>query len=120
MYYIENKEILLIDPKRFNLSPRITIGQLSNNHFVVDFNYWYGYHFIAPRGNPILQSVSEKNENYNRPTRKLLYSEFRFLQPIYNGVDLQIGFRLFYNPLRKEIEYSYSLFLKVEISRLGL
>jgi len=35
MYYIEKKEILLIDPKRFGLSPRMTIGQLSQNHVVI-------------------------------------------------------------------------------------
>jgi hypothetical protein len=35
MYYIENKEILLIDPKQFGLSPRTALGQLSQNHFVI-------------------------------------------------------------------------------------
>ena len=35
MYYIENKEILLIDPKIFGLSPRTMVGQLSINHFVI-------------------------------------------------------------------------------------
>jgi hypothetical protein len=35
MYYIEKKGIVLIDPKRFGLSPRRTIGQLSQNHLVI-------------------------------------------------------------------------------------
>lgn len=35
MSYIEKKEILLIDPKRFGLSPRTVLGQLSKNHFVI-------------------------------------------------------------------------------------
>jgi len=35
MYYIENREILLIDPKKFGLSPRTAIGQLSQNRFVI-------------------------------------------------------------------------------------
>jgi len=35
MYYIENKEILLIDPKRFGFSSRAIIGQLSQNHLVI-------------------------------------------------------------------------------------
>ena len=35
MYYIENKEILLIDPKKFGLSSRTALGQLSRNHFVI-------------------------------------------------------------------------------------
>ena len=35
MYYIENKEILLIDPREFGLSPHTALGQLSQNHFVI-------------------------------------------------------------------------------------
>ena len=35
MYYIENKEILLIDPIKFGLSPRTALGQLSPKHYVV-------------------------------------------------------------------------------------
>ena len=35
MYYIENKEIILIDPREFGLSPRATLGKLSKNHFVI-------------------------------------------------------------------------------------
>ena len=35
MYYIENKEILLINPIEVGLSPRTALGQLSKNHFVI-------------------------------------------------------------------------------------
>ena len=35
MYYIENKEILLIDPQKFCLSPHTAVGQLSENHIVL-------------------------------------------------------------------------------------
>jgi len=35
MYYIEKKEIILIDPKKFDLSPRTVLGQLSQNHFAI-------------------------------------------------------------------------------------
>ena len=35
MYYIKNKEILLINPKKFRLSSRSALGQLSQNHLVI-------------------------------------------------------------------------------------
>ena len=35
LYYIENKEILLIDPLEFGLSPRTVLGQYFNNHLVL-------------------------------------------------------------------------------------
>lgn len=35
MYYIGDKEILLIDPKKFDLSSHVVVGQLSANHIVL-------------------------------------------------------------------------------------
>ncbi len=35
MYYIEDKEISLIDPKKFGLSSCTVLGQYSNNHWVL-------------------------------------------------------------------------------------
>ena len=35
MYYIENREIVLIDAKKFGLSPRTLLGQYSENHWVL-------------------------------------------------------------------------------------
>ena len=35
MYYIENKEILLLVPKEFGLSPRTAIGKISGKHLVL-------------------------------------------------------------------------------------
>ena len=61
MYYIENKEILLIDPKRFNLSPRITIGQLSNNHFVIIKDR--KSRIIMKDGNQIFEKINLMKEN---------------------------------------------------------
>lgn len=35
MYYIENKEIFLIDQQKFGLSLRAAVGQLTDNHIVL-------------------------------------------------------------------------------------
>ncbi len=35
MYYIENKELSLIDPQKFGLSLRTVLGQYFNNHMVL-------------------------------------------------------------------------------------
>ena len=56
MYYIENKEILLIDPKKFGLSPRSAIGQLSQNHFVIIKDR--KSRIIMKDGNQILEQVN--------------------------------------------------------------
>ena len=56
MYYIENKEILLIDPKRFGLSPRATVGQLSAKHFVIIKDR--KSRIIMKDGNQILEQIN--------------------------------------------------------------
>ena len=35
MYYIENRQILLIEAKMFGLSPRTMLGQYADNHLVL-------------------------------------------------------------------------------------
>ena len=56
MYYIEKKEILLIDPIKFGLSPRTTLGQLSNNHFVIIKDR--KSRIIMKDGNQILEQIN--------------------------------------------------------------
>ncbi len=56
MYYIENKEILLIDSKRFGLSPRTALGQLSKNHFVLIKDR--KSRIIMKDGNKILEQIN--------------------------------------------------------------
>lgn len=89
-------------------------------HFSLHFNYWYGYHFISQKGNPMFQSVSERIEKYTRPERKLVSSEFRYQHTIYNGVKLQSGLQYYYDPQRKDFDYSYSLFLIVALSDIKI
>ena len=56
MYYIEDKEILLIDPKKFGLSPRMAIGQLSQNRFVIIKDR--KSRIIMKDGNQIIEQVN--------------------------------------------------------------
>ena len=56
MYYTENKEILLIDPKKFGLSSRTAIGQLSQKHLVIIKDR--KSRIIMKDGNQILEQVN--------------------------------------------------------------
>ena len=56
MYYIENKEILLIDSKKFGLSPRTTTGQFFNNHIVIIKDR--KSRIIMKDGNQIIEQVN--------------------------------------------------------------
>ena len=61
MYYIENTEILLFDPKRFGLSQRTIIGQLSPKHFVIIKDR--KSRIIMKDGNQILEQIKLIHDN---------------------------------------------------------
>jgi hypothetical protein len=56
MYYIEDKEILIIGPRRYGLSQRTAIGQLSQNHFIIIKDR--KSRIIMKDGNKILEQVN--------------------------------------------------------------
>ena len=56
MYYIEKKEILLVDPIKFGLSPRTAMGQLSQNRFVIIKDR--KSRIIMKDGNQILEQIN--------------------------------------------------------------
>ncbi len=103
--------------KGFGYYPEIKI---SNKHFDFDFSYWYGYHFISLRGNPMFQPISDKNYNSIQPTRKLFNSKISYKQRIFNGVNLKAATQFFYNPSKNEMDYAYSLFINVELENIRL
>ena len=61
MYYIEQKEILLIDPKKFGLSLRTVFGKPSKNHFVIIKNR--KSRIIMKDGNQILEQTKLIQDN---------------------------------------------------------
>jgi hypothetical protein len=94
-------------------------GILSNLYakigkFDIVAGYWYGEHFIAPRGEPLFQSVSQKYTIWWEPNKQLILNKFQFHQPIGKGIDLAVRFESYYDILQKNMDFSYSLFLNIK------
>lgn len=93
-------------------------GILSNLYakigkFDIIAGYWYGEHFIAPRGEPLFQSVSQKYTIWWEPNKQLVLNKFQFHHSIKKGIDLVVRFESYYDILRKNMDFSYSLFLNI-------
>ena len=90
MYYTEQKEILLIDPKNFGLSLRTVLGQLSQNHFIIIKDR--KSRIIMKDGNQILEQTkliqnNESNSKISLATNALVCSKTTaFLMK--NGIDI--------------------------------
>ncbi|MBI5538808.1 MAG: hypothetical protein HY951_02020 [Bacteroidia bacterium] len=93
-------------------------GFLSNIYankgkFGIMFSYWYSKHFIAPRGEVILQSVSRKYGYWWEPAKQLVTAKLQFKQPVYKGINLEVRGETYYDLLRYNLDFSYSLFLVI-------
>lgn len=83
----------------------------------IDLRYWNASGFIAPRGNSLFQSVSEKYPGLVEKQRELLIVSFIFDKEIYKNVFFDFRF-IPYKDLREKmtsgtgLEYSYEMYLK--------
>lgn len=82
--------------------------------FDITAGYWYGEHFIAPRGEPLFQSVSQKYVIWWEPEKQIVLNKFQYRHSIKKGIDLAIRFESYYDILQKNMDFSYSLFLVVK------
>ena len=94
-------------------------GILSNLYakigkFDIIAGYWYGEHFMAPRGEPLFQSTSQKYTIWWEPNKQLIINKFQFHQQIKKGIDIAVRFQSYYDLLRNNMDFSYSLFLIIK------
>ena len=97
-------------------------GHLSKLNFVIgNFNlysgYWYGYHFISSKGNPIYMSVSQRNNIYTRSKRSLLIPGINYLYHINSYSFLKIDFTSYYDTHRHDLDYSFLIKINVFLSK---
>ncbi len=71
--------------------------------------YWYGDYFIAPRGEPLFQSVSQKYTGYVEPQKQLIVSKLFFQKAINKDINLGIRFESYYDLINDNFDFSYGL-----------
>ena len=81
-------------------------------------DYWYGYHYISSKGNPVYMSVSERNEEYVRPIRKLIIPGFIYTRHINNKANLSFEFTSYYDTERLDFDYSFFLSIQINFFKL--
>jgi len=90
----------------------------------IDLRYWNSSGYIAPRGNSLFQSISEKYPGLVEKNRELVIVSFIFDKEIYKNLFFDFRF-IPYKDLREKmtsgtgLEYSYEMYLKY-ILRLNL
>lgn len=73
--------------------------------------YWYSEHFIAPHGEFLFQSVSNKYTIWWEPNKQLITAKLQFNHKINDGIKLAVRAETYYDLIRYNFDFSYSLFL---------
>ena len=86
--------------------------------FQLVLGYWRGHQFMAPLGNPIFSSVSDKFATLTFPERELLLFKISFDYPIAEGLNMGIRYENYLdlrgtvaNEKEPENNYSYGVYI---------
>jgi hypothetical protein len=83
--------------------------RLSSEQFHLVLGYFQGYNFVASRGEPLFQSVSQKDTAYIKTNRQLITGKLGYDLEIYDGVKMGVRFESYYDIAEKIFDYSYSV-----------
>ncbi|MEO8961539.1 MAG: hypothetical protein ABI325_06645, partial [Ginsengibacter sp.] len=127
-YYVNYKDVSGQKKQAFNEGNAFLSHLLLGfKNIGVDFRYWSGQGYIAPRGMALFQSVSEKYPGVVEKHRELLIVSFIYDKELFKNVNFD--FRLIpYKDFSEKassgtgLEYSYEMylkyFLKVNIAKI--
>ncbi len=82
---------------------------LKTRFFDLGAGYWWAEKFIAPKGEPLFQSVSSIDENYKLNHRELITAKLLFERQLQQGIRLGVRFESYYDPVLSNFDYSYGI-----------
>ena len=81
------------------------------------FNYWAGREWQSPIGAQLFNNYNFYNPYEYRRVRHMAFSRLLFTQKVYNNLMLDLRFEPFYDFEYKAFQYSYSVYLKLNLNR---
>ena len=85
--------------------------------FEVMFNYWAGREYQSPVGTQIYNNYNYYNVYEHRQYRHMIMSRFMYTQAIKKGMFFDFRLEPFYDKEYGRFQYSYSLYLKINLER---
>lgn len=79
--------------------------------FKASAGYWYAHHFIASKGEPLLQSVSVRDNTILYPTRNVVIAKLSYSKFIYKGVAFRGYFETYTDMQLGQMDYAYGVSL---------
>jgi hypothetical protein len=96
--------------KGWGIYPNIIIGTRWGEAGV---GYWKGHKFVAPRGEPVFQSVSRVDPLLAVDRRELLTSKIIFNRKLIRGINMAVRFEVYYDPPAGQFDHTGGLHIVV-------
>ncbi len=78
------------------------------------FGYWAGHKFVAPRGEPVFQSVSQVDSELTRDNRKLFTSKVMFNHHLARGINMGLRFEFYHDFSSGQLDHSGGLHIMID------
>lgn len=92
----------------FGIYPSVSAA---GRYFFFSAGYWYASDFIAPAGEPLMQSISFMNPEYTEPVRQQLIGKLCIENEAGKPVRWGVRFEPYYDLKHVYLDYSYSVFV---------
>jgi hypothetical protein len=75
--------------------------------------YWRGHRFVAPRGEPVFQSVSRVDPDLAVDQRELITSKIIYNRRLVRGIDMGLRFEVYYDPAGGDFDHTGGLHIMI-------
>ena len=75
--------------------------------------YWYAYHFFAPKGSELFQSISYSKPGLYKNTRRFITFKWFYEREISRNIHLGGKLELDYNPSNSNKDYTTAIYLRI-------
>lgn len=76
--------------------------------------YWAGHKFVAPRGEPVFQSVSQVDTDFTSDRRELLTSKIIYNRKLARGIDMGLRFDVYYDLPAGQFDHTGGLHIMID------
>jgi len=91
---------------------------LKRKNLELMLNYWNGIEFQSPVGSLIYNNYNIYNFNEIRQRRTMIMSRLLYTQKLNSGTFIDLRFEPFYDFEYRQIQYSYSVYLKILFNKV--
>jgi hypothetical protein len=87
---------------------------MESRYFQAGVGYWRGHRFVAPRGEPVFQSVSRVDPVLAVNNRELITSKIIFNRKLVRGINMGLRFEGYFDAASSDFDHTMGLHVMID------